>query len=156
MTTESKPDITMTDKSDTQAEDPLRFWTREELLIRAEGAEAEIDVLWAKMVAMHYIDVQARAEAAEAEQQRDRDVAARWIPVSEPPDGGFIEDAEYIVLSENAAGSAYVTAARYMKGKRGLPGAWVQGDGYLYEVKNVTGWQDMPAPPTKAEEWRPS
>lgn len=78
------------------------------------------------------------------------EAAARWMSVSEPPDGGFIENAEYIVLFENAAGSAHVTAARYMKGKRGLPGAWVQGDGYLYEVKNVTRYQDMPDPPQEA------
>ena len=55
----------MTDELYTQTEGGIRYWTREELLIRAETAEAEVAAL--------------RAQVAELE------AADQWRPISEPP-----------------------------------------------------------------------
>lgn len=55
----------MTDELYTQTEGGIRYWTREELLIRAETAEAEVAAL------------QARVAELEAD--------ARWHLVNDPP-----------------------------------------------------------------------
>lgn len=123
----------MTDELYNRTENKIRYWTREELLIRTETAEAEVAAL--------------RARVAELED------AARWRPVSEPPK----KDGDYLVFrrpdlkyQSDARPDAVMMDVAWFKAGR------TRHTGELCEWFNnpiilpITHWRPLPAPPQEA------
>ena len=151
----------MTDKLYTQTEGGIRYWTREELLIRAETAEAEVERAEAQAhefesEAIHNGEImQSLAVEVTALKARiaEMEAAPQWRPVSEPPD----KVGEYLIYRQpdlkyqpNARpDAAMMDVADYRAGRTNAKGElneWSHNAIFM----PITHWRPLPAPPQEA------